>query len=122
MFSDKEGYTLFKHAPIWKVNCDFTEVEAINAVANYWKHVDEWSLDCVEVEGDEVAWRWQGYEKTVRIVTALGMQPGSTGNLRTAAEALGINIVSDLGPLRTKVGRWASDVTRSAKQEVGRMP
>ena len=71
--------------------CDsFSSVEAIWEVANFWKHSEEWHTRENEVEGRFVR-VWDTNPKnawTVEVVTTMGLTPGSTGSLRTAARNL----------------------------------
>ena len=67
----------------------YTGIEAINAVANYWKHHEEWPR-CSEQNGECLVSAWnRDNRRTVEIVTSLGMSPSLTGNMRTAASAPG---------------------------------
>lgn len=62
----------------------FTEIQVIDAFANYFKH------------REEAGWRrdWNGLEdrerKTAEVLQSVGAEPGSTGNFRTGIEAFGI--------------------------------
>lgn len=59
-----------------------TEVQIIDAFANYFKHRDEWEGKWADLKVPS--------SKTVGIIQTVGAQQFSSGNLRTAAEALGI--------------------------------
>lgn len=73
----------------------FSAAEVINGVANYWKHSDDWTT-CESVQGVRFVQVWDLsvmsplQKGTAELVSALGLCPGSSGNLRDAANALGI--------------------------------
>jgi len=58
-----------------------TVIEALNALANYFKHRDEWPGDWTTATGQTA--------KTILVIKAIGLTQGSTGNLRRGATALG---------------------------------
>jgi hypothetical protein len=76
-----------------------SDVALLCDVANYYKHQDEWRGAWEQLKG--VAGR------TVMGISMLGMSRGSTGNLRTAAEALGNTEYTDLGILLSIVEDWS---------------
>ena len=105
-----------------KSGCPYIKV--VNAVANYWKHHDEWSelLDMAQwIEFDETPVpRWDtsaaksGGRKTIEIVTAIGMWPNRSINMQVAAGTLGIAELSDLSPLRKNLYDWARCLLKRA--------
>lgn len=61
-----------------------SEVQALDALANYFKHHEQWE--------DQVRWHRLGRDdarRTVAVISQLGLRPSSTGNLRRGAQALG---------------------------------
>lgn len=70
-----------------------TEIEALNATANYFKHRDSWPVDwhatisTASAKGADHATTQAA--RTMMVLHAMGLQGGSTGNLRTASEVLG---------------------------------
>jgi hypothetical protein len=107
--------------PKSKSNCP---ISVVNAVANYWKHHDEWLEKYVPVpleDGNEVLERCWDIDKekksstrdTIEIVRAIGMRPGGP-NMQCAASALGIPISSlwDLSPLRKTLKDWGECLLR----------
>lgn len=58
-----------------------TRIEAMNAVANYFKHRDSWPGDWRKARGQAAS--------TIDTIQKIGLEQGSSGNLRTASEALG---------------------------------
>jgi hypothetical protein len=118
--SDSKAYGVFKvgHA----TGSNHTDAEVANAVANYWKHQDDWPTR-EEKRGGKIATVWDvgpmrsNEKRTVEIVTSIGISFGSTGNLRDGAKALGVTDYADLSPIRKKLRTWAgkvSDETRRA--------
>jgi hypothetical protein len=92
----------------------YTRVEATDAIANYWKHVDQWDTSTVH---GERTWKADRYN-TADIVTAIGLSPGSTGNLRTAAKAVGIRDFSNLWPIREDLAAWAKSLYQEAERYI----
>lgn len=95
-------------------NGKYTAVEVINGVANFWKHREEWSTK-EESHSGRIRTVWctdNGHSKaTITLVTEIGLSAGSTGNLRKAAELLGVaSSFSDLNPIRTALSEWAHAV------------
>jgi hypothetical protein len=121
--TDEKAYNIFRLSPMLPAAPTFSIIEAINAVANYWKHGEEWSTVLVSSgKWGKPVWdtaSLRGNEKrTIEIVTALGLCPNSTGNLRTAAKALGVVEFDDLGVLRRVLRTWASDLKLQAATEL----
>lgn len=101
-----------------------SEVEAINAIANYWKHSEEWPVVQSVGRLPEV-WdlnAFQANKRTAQIVIALGLKPDSDGNLRRAANALGVVDFEDLSPLRDILKTWATELLKKARVEFGVRP
>jgi hypothetical protein len=101
----------------------FSTSEVVNGVANYWKHSDEWTT-CESVKGSRFVQVWDisvmsNLQKgTAELVSALGLCPGSSGNLRDAANALGIEKFQDLRPMRKELTLWAKDVYEMAGEDL----
>jgi hypothetical protein len=99
-------------------------VETINAVANYWKHSEEWPLG-EETAGGRIRTIWntsslKGIQKTsVAIAINLGLEPNSSGNMRTAATALGMVEYDDLSPIRQVLTDWAAVLLEKSRAEFG---
>jgi len=100
-------------------------VEVINAVANYWKHQEDWPTTEEPKSGRLITiWNVQSHllrkneRRTIEVVTSIGMKPGSTGNLRTAAEALGVTDYADLSPIRQELKVWADSLFEATRAEL----
>jgi hypothetical protein len=80
-------------------------VAAIDAVANYFKHREEWPAGWAVPPKSQAA-------STIATITQLGLAAGSTGNLRTAASALGWpnDRPGDLGWVEDAIEAWGSAV------------
>jgi len=57
-----------------------SQVEVINAFANYFKHGDEWPRQWKRGKDQQ--------KRTAELIRTVGAEEGSTGNFRTGAEAL----------------------------------
>jgi hypothetical protein len=101
----------------------YTAVEAIDAVANYWKHFEEWQT-IEKKHGRRLVTIWNAKSKravqrrTIEIVTRLGLTAGSTGNLRHAAAALGATRYENLSPIRLILQKWAAALYKKTAAEV----
>jgi hypothetical protein len=101
-----------------------TAVEVTNAVANYWKHHEDWPTREQPRAGRIVTlWDTDGMrgneQKTVEIVASIGVEYGSSGNLRTAAKALGVREpYEDLSSVREVLRIWAQDVHDTTRSEL----
>jgi hypothetical protein len=81
-------------------NADCTQIAAIDALANYFKHDDAWSSK--EWPSDKKS------KKTAQIIKALGGHPNSARNLRRGFEAVvGDNQYSRVERLAQCVETWA---------------
>lgn len=59
----------------------YTEIQVIDAFANFFKHNEEWEWDWSKLKDRS--------RKTAEIITAVGASQGSTGNFRKGAAAIG---------------------------------
>jgi hypothetical protein len=60
-------------------------------------------------------------KKALAIVVRLGVSLSSSGNMRTAAKALGVSPTDyNLGPLRERLYAWADTLYQKAKAEIVR--
>jgi hypothetical protein len=96
-----------------RFDAQYSKVEVLWALANYFKHRDEWSSN---------SWTSpQGRERhTISAISAAGLGPGSNGNLRTGAEALGNPGYADMTVFQTIIREWADQV-RTALQQAARL-
>jgi len=120
---DPKAYDTFKVADLVQAHLRYTTIQVINAVANYRKHCENWPM-CETRNGKRILTVWDtslmrvNEKRTVDVLLGLGISPGSTGNLRLAAESLGVTTYKDLSPIREKLGRWANNLIREADQEI----
>jgi hypothetical protein len=100
-------------------------IEVVNAVANYWKHQEDWPTR-EEAKGGRMITVWnvkshslrKQERRTIEVVSSIGMKPGSTGNLRTAAEVFGVTEYADLSPIRQELKVWADDLLEATRLEI----
>jgi hypothetical protein len=123
---DPKAYGALKIGDTMPGGSVYTEIETINAVANYWKHQEDWPTH-LEKKDDycKIAWdtaRMRDNEKrTVKIVVGIGMSPSFTGNLRAAARAFGVASYEDLSLVREKLRRWADSLYEKARLEMSQL-
>ena len=96
-----------------RFNDDYSKLEVLWQLGNYFKHQDEWS--------------WSTWDKpkglahhTILALKAAGLSPGSTGNLRTGAETLGMAEYSQTLVLHEIVRAWAEEVWELCLREKAR--
>jgi hypothetical protein len=101
-----------------------TEAQALNAVANYFKHRESWPRDWpsfmskVVADGKKADNRDKQTAATMTTLQALGLQGGSTGNLRTAAEALGNPKYADVHKFRDALHAWQTGLFQAYEIEL----
>jgi hypothetical protein len=88
----------------------YSEIQVIDAFANYYKHKDEW------------AWDWNSppeiSKSTVSIIKSLGGSRGDTGNMRGAAEALGSDDTWDPQVFVKTLEEWGQELFRAYRGEL----
>ena len=120
-----EPRQVLKLADPMRNNPKYTEIEVIWAIANYWKHQEEWPTR-IEPRGEwrECIWDHKqmskGQKETMEIVAGIGMSASSTGgNLRRAYEAFGLaSSYGDLSPIRDKLRNWAHSLHKRAQSKI----
>jgi hypothetical protein len=92
---------------------EFSKIELLWALANYYKHQDEWTRDTWDDPKPH-------QKRTVLVIKAAGLSFGSSGNLRTGAEALGNASYNDTGVFSQIIRVWSTNVRRHVRGKVGR--
>lgn len=92
--------TAIKSGP--KITDSLTLMEAINAGANYWKHLEEWGLNAI-VERDVSALKGQAFNTIMTIEKATPWDDYTCSNLLAVLLAGGEFTLSSLLP---KVAEW----------------
>ena len=90
---------------------DLPAVEAIWALANYFKHRDEWGEDWEKLSGRP--------KQTAKVVQMIGLAPGCTCNLQRGATALGNTTLANLEVFADLVDDWALKVSKTCAKEIG---
>jgi hypothetical protein len=91
----------------------YSDVEVINAFANYFKHHDEWNAPWTTLTGQS--------KETADTIMAFGATEGSTGNLRQATRALGVTDSRDLVSLSGLIERWRQTIVQRYESELQRI-
>jgi hypothetical protein len=86
-----------------------SEIEIINAFANYFKHRDEWDRDWKKLK--------QGKE-TAEIIERVGASSGSNSNLRQGSIALGNPEFSNTAIFFQKLEQWRNNLGEAYKKEI----
>ena len=90
-------------------NSNFTRIQAIDAIANYFKHNDEW------IRG----WggKWVGLKpneiNTIYIVSFLGMTRSNPNNIQLACEKLNFNKENILQETYDLLNTWSNNIKLS---------
>jgi len=75
---EKQG--LLQRCEVCVAGTPYTAITAIDALANYFKHRNEWHFDWSVLKGN--------VQRTALVIQALGVKSGCTGNLRKGFEAI----------------------------------
>lgn len=108
--------TTTRKADIMRFGCPhvsgtaLTVIEAINALANFFKHGDEWPHDWGQATGQSA--------DTIRVITAIGLSRGSSGNLRRGARSLGNQSYDDMNVFLDLLGSWHENVMSAYELEL----
>jgi hypothetical protein len=90
----------------------YSIVEAIDAFANYFKHREEWPSNWTLLSSHQA--------HTRDIISACGASPGSTGNLRAGAEALGNSEFDAVLLLAEQLEVWRAHLVTAHEEELKR--
>jgi hypothetical protein len=96
-----------------RFDSNHSKIEVLWELANYFKHRDEWSRETWTKPPTKLT------EHTVRAITAVGLECGSTGNLRTGAKALGNAAYSDVMVFQESIRAWAAEVREHIRNKFG---
>lgn len=126
--TDPKAYDIFNCDNPTEPKSQQSYVRVVNAVANYWKHHDEWPERVDQARsiefGETPVPRWdiskvnKGAQTTIELVTAIEMWPNRSINMQVAADALGIVELWDLSPLRKNLDDWARCLLKRAHEEL----
>jgi hypothetical protein len=86
-----------------------SRIQVIDAMANFFKHHDEWTVPWSSLAPNQ--------KRTADIVVTVGGSEGSTGNLRTGLDALGIDY-DRLDDLHDEISTWARTVIDTYEREL----
>lgn len=118
-----EGHSLYAlENPIEPIS-GRPSIEVVNAIANYWKHHEEWQVQWPKLVDNLWESYWdnskgsKGTKKAIEIAHAIGMRPSSSGNMRVAVSTLGVSKLYDLAPLRHILKNWADCLFEKVKPE-----
>ena len=89
---------------------NITEVQAMDALANYFKHRDEWVRDWANLTGQS--------GRTVAVIQPIGLEQGASGNLRTGAETLGNVDYVSMTSFVNKLSDWHKHLIDTYKTEL----
>jgi hypothetical protein len=89
-----------------------SKIEVLWQLANYFKHRDQWWSETWTKPDDRE-------KSTISVITAIGLKQGSTGNLRTGAEALGNVDYSKMEIFEDIISDWANQVGEAARHALG---
>ena len=84
-----------------------TQIQAVDALANYFKHNDEWPRGWVNADSR--------IKPTIDILHALGFQSGNNAILRGAMELFDSNLLA----LANAVNEWHEAILKELKNEFG---
>ncbi len=91
-------------------NTTYSEIQLVNAFANYFKHHDEWPPNWDNATRQS--------EETVRIIRSVGALETSSDNCRKGLAALGIDGVFRVFDLAEILRRWHANLADAYRQEL----
>lgn len=91
----------------------YTQVQVIDAFANYFKHRDEWPSDWHKLE--------ERSTKTAEVIMAVGASSGCTGNLRRASKVLGNEGFKNTIVFYDIVNNWCKKLYEAYETELNKM-
>jgi hypothetical protein len=94
-----------------RFNADHSQIEVLWALANYFKHRDEWPTDWKNMNGLS--------KRTATVIEAAGLCCGSSGNLRTGAEALGNSDYNNVTAFYGAISQWSTAVRDRLRSKFG---
>jgi hypothetical protein len=86
----------------------YTRMEVVNAVANYFKHRDEWPADWSAAAGQT--------KNTIDVISAIGLSSNEHFNLAKAAKALGDDAFDGTCPLVREMRSWLDAVLKKIEE------
>ncbi|MEK6325284.1 MAG: hypothetical protein AABN33_26895 [Acidobacteriota bacterium] len=89
----------------------YTEIQTIDAFANYFKHRDEWQQPWSTLSRP-------AQRHTIQVLLAAGGEEGSTGNLRTGAEVLGNSEYKNVHVFTAILTNWCNNIRCSYDSEL----
>ncbi|MCK4419262.1 hypothetical protein KAV79_05605 [Candidatus Aerophobetes bacterium] len=89
---------------------NYTEIQVINAFANYFKHHEGWPRQWGNATGPAA--------ETIAVIQAVGAIQASTGNLRTGSESLGNKEYKHLGAFADKLSEWLARLCSEYRREL----
>jgi hypothetical protein len=101
---------LLKTGSVNVAESEYTEIQIIDAFANYYKHCDQWPLDWNRARGQS--------KDTIEVIQSVGAQSGSSGNMRTGAKALGCSMYNNLDSLLDKITQWKGELIKQYQAEL----
>jgi len=88
---------------------NLSKVEVLWQLGNYFKHREEWERST-----------WKGGSKwTVQAIKAAGLRPGSSGNLRQGAHALGNTAYTNVAVFQEIIRSWSENVRKHIGAKLG---
>ena len=87
---------------------NITKIEAINALANYFKHHSEWKVDWSHPT--------KRSKETMKMLRELGATPCSTGNLRRGIEKIGIEEYDQIVSIIEILNKWRCKIYTEFKR------
>jgi hypothetical protein len=105
--SKKVDVLRLESAPITAA-VSYSRMEVVNAVANYFKHRDEWPADWSAATGQT--------KDTVDVISAIGLSSNEHFNLMKAAKALGDDAFDGTCPLVREMQSWREAVLKKIEE------
>lgn len=106
----KEGFLKTCSASV--KDTGYTEVQVINAFANFFKHHEEWVGAWEKLENKQAL-------NTAKVIMAVGAKQGSSAPFRTGAEAVGNGTYKNVGAFVGIIREWRKQLASKLEAAAG---
>lgn len=108
--SEKKDILIFGGETIKGGGNEFTDVEVVEAFANYFKHRDEWSRDWSRLTRVQ--------KKAAKVLQSFNASSGSSGNLRVGSEVLGNTDYKSVGIFAERLKSWGVNIKKAYNSQL----
>lgn len=108
--SDKKDILIFGGETISSMEKEVTDIQVIEAFANYFKHRDEWSQDWSRLSEKQ--------KKAADVIQSFNASSGSSGNLRVGSKVLGNTDYKSVGIFTERLKSWGVNIKKAYSDQL----